>query len=580
MFIAGAMLTKPAHAFSALQALLMAASAGIFSHLVDADFILDQRVVGGLQQVPLLLAERLGDDVLPRPAGAHAANGPTPTAGPERGVTAVTDDLDGARARYVDRSRSPPILYQPHLVRAAAAAPAAADAPAHLDGLRHQGARRLRDAVLARAGPVGHRVQPVRARRTRPTTTPTTATRAARSSASSPTSNADDVFSLIGRGAQGAHPRVALALLRRAGEAPGRLLRERLGLRGVDARRVRRELRPRRPRTATAPTCARPSVPIHFACSDMAGAGYQHVDGAIRMGASSPQSHIIEEARRMSGRRIVVGYTATDAGADARGPRRAAGRAHPGRRSTSWSCCPARTAASSRPPTPATTGTSRSRRAAWLAEACEPLDDPGSPCRTRTHVRYARVVRRGARRRGARVRRVAHRRRRRQRRAARPASRSARSRTSCCTPPTCRSCSRRRAPADRARRRASPASRPRSARAPARTRCSTRRRRSPAAHGAELRLLSLVTVDLPAERRHGRHPHRGRRCTPTRCSLRRATRPARRHRRRGGRRPRRQHRGRRRAPRAGSRRDRHRRLEPARAAPPPVPRLDRCEDAA
>jgi putrescine oxidase len=63
LFIAGAMLTKPAHAFSTLQALLMAASAGSFSHLVDADFILDKRVVGGLQQVPLLLAERLGDDV-------------------------------------------------------------------------------------------------------------------------------------------------------------------------------------------------------------------------------------------------------------------------------------------------------------------------------------------------------------------------------------------------------------------------------------------------------------------------------------------------------------------------------------
>jgi putrescine oxidase len=63
LFIAGAMLTKPAHAFSTLQALLMAASAGSFSHLVDADFILDKRVVGGLQQVPQLLAERLGDDV-------------------------------------------------------------------------------------------------------------------------------------------------------------------------------------------------------------------------------------------------------------------------------------------------------------------------------------------------------------------------------------------------------------------------------------------------------------------------------------------------------------------------------------
>ena len=63
MFIAQAMLTKPAHAFSALQALQMAASAGSFSHLVDSEFILDKRVVGGLQSVPLALAERLGDAV-------------------------------------------------------------------------------------------------------------------------------------------------------------------------------------------------------------------------------------------------------------------------------------------------------------------------------------------------------------------------------------------------------------------------------------------------------------------------------------------------------------------------------------
>jgi putrescine oxidase len=64
LFIAEAMLTKPAHSFSLLQALLMAASAGSFSNLVDADFILDRRVVGGLQQVPLRLAEALGDDLL------------------------------------------------------------------------------------------------------------------------------------------------------------------------------------------------------------------------------------------------------------------------------------------------------------------------------------------------------------------------------------------------------------------------------------------------------------------------------------------------------------------------------------
>ena len=64
MFIAQAMLTKPAHTFSALQAVHMAASAGSFSNLVDSEFILDKRVVGGLQQVPLRMAEHLGDAVL------------------------------------------------------------------------------------------------------------------------------------------------------------------------------------------------------------------------------------------------------------------------------------------------------------------------------------------------------------------------------------------------------------------------------------------------------------------------------------------------------------------------------------
>lgn len=63
LYIGPAMLTKPAHAFSALQAVHMAASAGSFSNLVDADFILDRRVVGGLQRVPLALAGRLGNRV-------------------------------------------------------------------------------------------------------------------------------------------------------------------------------------------------------------------------------------------------------------------------------------------------------------------------------------------------------------------------------------------------------------------------------------------------------------------------------------------------------------------------------------
>ena len=76
MFIAGAMLTKPDHAFSALQALLMAASAGSFSNLVDADFILDKRVIGGLQQVPL------GPRRAPRRAASGWASRCARSAGP------------------------------------------------------------------------------------------------------------------------------------------------------------------------------------------------------------------------------------------------------------------------------------------------------------------------------------------------------------------------------------------------------------------------------------------------------------------------------------------------------------------
>ena len=63
LFIAGGMLTKPAHTFSALQALLMSSSAGSFTNLVDEDFILDRRIVGTMQGVSIAVAEILGQDV-------------------------------------------------------------------------------------------------------------------------------------------------------------------------------------------------------------------------------------------------------------------------------------------------------------------------------------------------------------------------------------------------------------------------------------------------------------------------------------------------------------------------------------
>jgi putrescine oxidase len=102
LFIAEAMITKPSHAFSVLQALLMAASAGGFGNLVDADFILDRRVIGGLQQVPLLLAEKLGDRVrLGQPVRRieYSADG----------VLVTTDDLSVRARRAV--VAVPPNLY-------------------------------------------------------------------------------------------------------------------------------------------------------------------------------------------------------------------------------------------------------------------------------------------------------------------------------------------------------------------------------------------------------------------------------------------------------------------------------------
>lgn len=89
LFIGPAMLTKPSHAFSVLQALLMAASADGFTNLVDEDEILDRRVIGGMQQVSIRMAEELGDAV-------HLG---APVRRIERGEDAVTVVADGVTVR-------------------------------------------------------------------------------------------------------------------------------------------------------------------------------------------------------------------------------------------------------------------------------------------------------------------------------------------------------------------------------------------------------------------------------------------------------------------------------------------------
>ncbi|MDJ0357610.1 NAD(P)/FAD-dependent oxidoreductase [Paenarthrobacter sp. PH39-S1] len=121
LFIAGGMLTKPAHSFSALQAVLMAASAGSFSNLVDEDYILDKRVIGGMQQVSERMAAELGADVvLNSPVrtlrwaaddgGADCARGTEDAVGTGRFTVTALSDAATVTARYAIMA-VPPNLY-------------------------------------------------------------------------------------------------------------------------------------------------------------------------------------------------------------------------------------------------------------------------------------------------------------------------------------------------------------------------------------------------------------------------------------------------------------------------------------
>lgn len=274
LFIAGAMLTKPAYAFSALQALLMAASAGSFSHLVDADYILDERVVGGLQQVPLLLAERLGDDVL--------LNQPVNTLEwGDEGVTAVTDGGVTVRARFAILAHAP-VLYPwiefvPPLPR-----------------LKQQLHQHLSMGFVIKVHAVYDR--------------PFWRDKGLSGTAFSPyeisheaydnTNHGDDRGTLVGF----VSDRNADDLFRvSAEERKARILESLSHYFGDEAKHPVVYYESdwgAEPWTRGAYAASfdlgglarygadlrTPVGPIHFACSDMAGAGFQHVDGAIRMG--------------------------------------------------------------------------------------------------------------------------------------------------------------------------------------------------------------------------------------------------------------------------------------------------------
>ncbi|HYJ50749.1 MAG TPA: NAD(P)/FAD-dependent oxidoreductase [Microbacterium sp.] len=290
LFIAGAMLTKPAHAFSTLQALLMAASAGSFSHLVDADFILDKRVVGGLQQVPVLLAERLGEDVYLGHA-VRTLEWSDPSTG-SGSVTAVADGLT-VRARFAIVALAPNLYSRISFVPA-------------LPRLQHQMHQHISMGFVIKVHAVYHspfwREQGLSGTAFSPYELSHEAYDNSNHGDERGTlvgfvsdRNADDVFRLS---AEERKERILESLSHYYGpEAKNPIVYYESDwgseewTRGAYAasfdlgglHRYGADLR-------------EPVGPIHFACSDLAGAGYQHVDGAIRMGRLAA-SHIIEEAR-------------------------------------------------------------------------------------------------------------------------------------------------------------------------------------------------------------------------------------------------------------------------------------------
>ncbi|GAA1637764.1 flavin monoamine oxidase family protein [Microbacterium flavum] len=268
-----AMLTKPTHAISLLESLLMAASAGSYSHLVDADFILDKRVVGGLQQVPLLLAERLGDDVF--------LNQPVRTLEwSDEGVTVTSDGMT-VRARRAILALAPVLYSRISFVPA-------------LPRLQHQMHQHLSMGFVIKVHAVYE--------------TPFWREKGLSGTAFSPYElsheaydnsnhgdergtlvgfvsdlNADGVFALS---AQERKERILTSLSHYYGpEALDPVVYYESDWGSEEWTRGAYAASFDLGGLSRYGAYLREAVgPIHVACSDMAGAGYQHVDGAIRMG--------------------------------------------------------------------------------------------------------------------------------------------------------------------------------------------------------------------------------------------------------------------------------------------------------
>ena len=279
-FVATGFMTKPAHSFSLLQAAWLLSSAGEVRNLLDADLVLDARVVGGAQRIALGLAERLGDRVR---LGAPVRD----VAWTDGGVDVHVPGGEISARRLIVADPAEPRRDDP--LRPAAAELADARRAGDLAGLADQGPGRLRRAVLARGRPQRHRLRAARA-------------------------GLRDLRQLVARRRPGRDRRLPRRR-RRGGRRPACASRSAAG--SCSARSAATSARarsspattasatgtatsgraaPTRRRSASAaspasaPTCAARSARSLFAGTDIAGVGTMHMDGAVRSGHARRRS--------------------------------------------------------------------------------------------------------------------------------------------------------------------------------------------------------------------------------------------------------------------------------------------------
>jgi putrescine oxidase len=272
-FLAGGFLTKPAQAFSLLEGLRTIAGAGSVDNLFEPDLCLNARVVGGSQVIPNRMAETLGDRVvLSAPVAACTWT--------ESGVTL------GAPATSV-RARAAIVAVPPNLTAAIHFSPALPAWRLRLEQSMSQGSTNkvlvVYDKPFWRAdGLSGQAFSPYSLVRELYDNTPPTGTPgvlctflsgevADRAGRLSPADRRQEILDGIAAyvGPEAHEAREVIETDWSAQEWTRGAFAATFGVGGM---------------TRFGQDALRPVGPIHWACSDIAGVGHMHMEGAIRSG--------------------------------------------------------------------------------------------------------------------------------------------------------------------------------------------------------------------------------------------------------------------------------------------------------